>query len=84
MAEFNYYAAAEVYTSLGNGNRQKEVVTYRRFDRSVDAIRYTVEVLAPQMQQTTSMEVGEQRFAFAQIRALYDSEQYPLSRPGEA
>jgi hypothetical protein len=82
MDEFDYSAPAEVYLSAARGSRPI-AVKYRRFDRSADAIRFAVEELEPLMQRGTAMEVGEERFEFAQIRALYDSEQYPLNRSGE-
>jgi hypothetical protein len=79
MDEFDYSAPAEVYLSPARGSRPASV-KYRRFDSSAEAIRYAVEELGPLMQRGTVMEVGEERLEFAQIRALYDSERYPLSR----
>jgi hypothetical protein len=84
MEKFAYDAPAEIYSSEGVGARKK-LVTYRRFDSSAEAIRYAIEQLPQTMQRGTVMEVGDDRFEFATIRALYDSEHYPLSRDaGEA
>ena len=55
-------------------------VTYRRFDRNADAIRFAIEDLKQRMQRGIAMEVGDERFEFDQILDLYASEQYPLSR----
>jgi hypothetical protein len=79
MDNFEYDAPAEVYSSNGRGT-QKRPVTYRRFDTSADAIRFTIEQLPETMQRGTVMEVGDERFEFTQIFELYNSERYPLSR----
>jgi hypothetical protein len=55
-------------------------VTYRRFARSAEAIRFAIEQLPQPMQRGTVMEVDGDRIQITQIRALYDSERYPLSR----
>ena len=50
---------------------------------SAEAIRFTVEQLPQMMQRGAVMEVGDDRFEFPRIRALYDSESYPLARDGD-
>ena len=82
MEKFAYDAPAEIYSSQGFGAR-KRPVTYRRFPSSAEAIRFTIEQLPQIMQRGTVMEVGDDRFEFAAIRALYDSEHYPLSRDAD-
>ena len=79
MANFDYDAPAEVYMTLGWRSKQGPV-TYRRFDRSADAIRFAIEELTERMQRGIAMEVGDERFEFDQILDLYSSEQYPLAR----
>jgi hypothetical protein len=79
MSDFDYDAPAEVYSSQARGTRPGPVA-YRRFQHSADAIRFTIEELSDQMQRGTAMEVDDERFGFAQIRDLYVSERYPLSR----
>jgi len=79
MDTFEYDAPAEVYSSDGTIAR-KRPVTYRRFARSAEAIRFTIEQLPQAMQRGTVMEVGGDRIRFTDIRALYDSKHYPLSR----
>ena len=61
-------------------SKKNKPVTYRRFDRSADAIRFAIEELTERMQRGIAMEVGDERLEFDQIRDLYDSEQYPLVR----
>lgn len=79
MSDFDYDVPAEVYVSMGRPG-QARPVTYRRFERSAEAIRFAVEVLAPKVQRGAAMEVGEQRFEFDQIFGLYASDRYPLNR----
>ena len=79
MANFDYDAPAEVYMPKPVALKTRPV-TYRRFDRSAEAIRFAIEELNERMQRGIAMEVGDERFEFAQIRDLYDSEHYPLAR----
>jgi hypothetical protein len=83
MEKFAYDAPAEIYASNGTGAR-KRPVTYRRFPSSAEAIRFTMEELPLIMQRGTVMEVGDDRFEIADIRALYESEDYPLARDADA
>jgi hypothetical protein len=79
MEKFAYDAPAEIYSSDGRVAR-KRAVTYQRFARSAEAIRFTIEQLPQPLQPWTVMEVDGDRIKFTQIRALYDGERYPLSR----
>ena len=79
LEDFPYDAPAEIYSSSGTGAR-KRPVSYRRFPTSAAAIRFTVEELPHIVQSGTIMEIGEERYQFAEIRALYDSPRYPLPR----
>jgi hypothetical protein len=82
---FAYDEPAEVYATDGKGPR-KGPVSYRRFASSAEAIRFAIEELPQIMQRGTVMEVGQDRYEFADIRALYESDRYPLQRDcdGEA
>jgi hypothetical protein len=80
MSNFDYDAPAEVYMTGAWGAKNGKPFTYRRFDRSADAIRFAIEELTVRMQRGIAMEVGDERFEFSQIRDLYSSEQYPLVR----
>ena len=53
---------------------------YRRFGRSAEAIRFTIEELSDQAQRGTAMEIDGERFNLAQIRDLYVRAEYPLLR----
>ena len=73
MSTFDYTASAELFAAQGR-------FRYQRFDQTVEAIRYAIEKLPPKVLAGSSIEVKDQRYNAAQIRALYDSERYPLSR----
>ena len=80
---FSYDEPAEVYATDGK-NTRKRPVSYRRFASSAEAIRFAVEQLPQIMQRGTVMEMGEDRYEFADIRALYESDRYPLQRDGDS
>ena len=77
--EFSYEVPAELYSTGGPG-ATKRPMSYRRFDRSADAIRFAIEQLPPIMQRGTVMEIGDARFEITEIRRLYDSSEYPFPR----
>ena len=69
MGNFDYDAPAEVYITTGWGSKQRPV-TYRRFARSADAIRFAIEELTQRTQRGIAMEVGDDRFEFEDILKL--------------
>jgi len=81
-AAFSYDEPAEVYATDGKRTARRPV-SYRRFANSAEAIRFAVEQLPQIMQRGTVMEVGEERYEFTDIRALYESDRYPLQRDGD-
>jgi hypothetical protein len=76
MSEFDYTAPAELFASHGRSG-----LRYRRFSKSAEAIRYAVEKLPPAALSVASLEVQDHRYRAAEIRALYESQHYPLARP---
>lgn len=78
MAEFDYLARAELYSSRG-ANRARQT-GYHRFDTAAEAIQYAVEQLSVELLHGAFLEVDEDRFDKVAIRALYDSEAFPLER----
>jgi len=75
MKEFDYSAPAELFAGHGRSG-----LRYRRFTRSAAASRYGMEKLPAAALSATSLEVDDQQYGAAQIRALYDSDRYPLRR----
>jgi hypothetical protein len=78
MDKFNYDAPAELFPSRNRKVANK--VKYRRFDRAADAIRFAVEELPEPLLLGAFIEIDEERLGHKDIRALYDSEHYPLKK----
>ena len=55
-------------------------MSYRRFPTAAEAIKYAVETLENVAVLSAALVVGEDRFEGAEIRALYEGKQFPLSR----
>lgn len=79
MTEFDYNAAAELYSTRRRMPR-RQPLGYRRFAQAADAIRFAIEDLEPELLVGAYLEVGEERFDSGGIRQLYDSAEYPLAR----
>jgi Arc/MetJ-type ribon-helix-helix transcriptional regulator len=78
MNKFDYAAPAELFPS-----RNRKVVNkvkYRRFDSAADAIRFAVEELPEPLLLGAFIESNEERLGHKDIRALYDSADYPLKK----
>jgi hypothetical protein len=78
MAAFDFGALAELYPCKGRGARSP--VTYHRFETAAEAIRFAIEDLSPMLLNGAILEIDEQRYHKDQIRAFYDSEDFPLAR----
>jgi hypothetical protein len=78
MSKFNYDAPADLFPAPTRKIPKKG--KYRRFDTAADAIRYVVEELPAPMAHGTIIETENKRLAGDAIRALYDSDEYPLKR----
>lgn len=83
IENFPFEAPAEIYATQGAGAR-KRPMSYRRFAKSAEAIRFVIEELPQLVQRGTVMEIGEDRYELSDIRALYDSDDYPLPRETNA
>jgi hypothetical protein len=79
MAEFDYNAAAELFSTRKRLPRHQPL-GYRRFAQAAQAIRFAIEDLPPEHLLGAYLEVGEERFDSGGIRQLYDSADYPLAR----
>jgi hypothetical protein len=78
MAAFNYESPAELFPSRSKKGSRR--MGYRRFATAAEGIRFAIEQLPGELLLGAILEVNEQRFAGEQIRELYDSESYPLTR----
>jgi|ERR1700691_2810265 hypothetical protein len=79
MAEFDYNASAELYSTRKRMPR-RQPLGYRRFAQAAHAIRFAIEDLPAELLLGAFLEVGEERFNSAGIRQLYESDEYPLAR----
>jgi len=79
MAAFNFGALAELYPCKGRGGARSPV-TYYRFETAAEAIRYAIEELPPALLNGAILEIDEDRYHKDQIRAFYDSKEFPLTR----
>ncbi|MGD8480671.1 MAG: hypothetical protein PVJ24_08115 [Methyloceanibacter sp.] len=77
--KFDYAAMAELYPAR-SCKRSLGHVTYKRFEVAAEALRFAMEELPSQYLLGTYLEVEEERFDGHQIRFLYESKSYPLSR----
>jgi hypothetical protein len=79
MVEFDYDAAAELFPtrrrSLG-----RQSFGYKRFAQAAQAIRFAMEDLPPECLVGAFLEVDEERYGGDEIRRLYQSAEYPLTR----
>jgi hypothetical protein len=75
MTNFDYTAPAQLFAAHGRAG-----LRYRSFSKAADAIQYAVEKLPRAARPTVSIEVENERYDAEQIRALYESDRYPLAR----
>ena len=78
MDTFNFDAPAELFPS--RNRKISSRVKYRRFERAAEAIRFAVEELPEPLLLGAYIEIDEKRLGHKDIRALYESEQFPLKR----
>ncbi len=79
MAEFNYDAAAELFSTRRRLPR-RQPFGYKRFSRAANALRFAMEDLPEGALVGAFLEVDEQRYGSDDIRRLYESAEYPLTR----
>jgi hypothetical protein len=76
MKLFDYEAPADLFPARGKAGRRP--LGYRRFNTAAEAIRYAVEQMPPELLDGTVLESSDERSDGPRIRALYDSQDYPL------
>ncbi len=75
----DYRTEADLFFSKKTNHKDKSL-TFRRFQRAADAIRFAVEDLSPSALASCSLEVNGLHFFGREIRPLYDSKTFPLRR----
>jgi len=78
MKPFDYDAPADLFPARSRTGHRP--VGYRRFDTAAEAIRYAVEQMPREFLDGTILESGDERLDGLRIRALYESQDYPLIR----
>jgi hypothetical protein len=78
----DYSTEAELFSGRPRNSRHQPL-GYKRFARAADAIRFAIEDLPPQLLSGTYLKVDEARYESTQIRHLYESADYPLTRATE-
>ena len=81
MTAFNYATQAELFPTRVRKSTTRPV-GYKRFARAADAIRFAIEELPADRLVGAYLEVDEERFNYLDIRQLYESADYPLTRRG--
>lgn len=77
MDALDYGMEAALYFSK---SAKQKSLTFRRFDQAADAIAYAVEELPPNFLNGCSLEVNGLHYLGREIRPLYDSNDFPLTR----
>jgi hypothetical protein len=78
LTGFDYNATAELF--LGRTRATKSRPKYKRFDTAAEAVRFVIEELPATVLPGAYMLIDEVRFSVEEIRHLYESAGYPLSR----
>jgi hypothetical protein len=73
----DYLVPAEVYATPGRGVRR--AMFYRKFPSLAAAVQFVAEDLPPGMVHA-AVETEDERFEGADLKALYEAEDYPLPR----
>jgi len=76
----NDYAMEASLFYAKTGHSRQRALTFRRFEKAAEAIRFAVEELAPKLLQGCSLEVNETHYFGREIRPLYDDRAFPLRR----
>ena len=78
MAEFDYSALAELFPT--RRLRRRQSFGYKRFPKAAQAIRFAMEEMPRTSLMGAFLEVNERRYGSDDIRRLYESADYPLTR----
>ena len=86
MTEFDYGTTAQLFSTRNEAeqpparSRRRQPAGFGRFARAAEAIRFAIEELPRDLLPETCLEVDEKIFDRDEIRRLYESDNYPLTR----
>lgn len=79
----DFSVEAELFPARSNRHK-RSAVKYRRFSHAADAIRFAVEELPSELPSElllgAFLEIDGERYGGEEIRRLYNSSDFPLSR----
>jgi hypothetical protein len=75
----DFSVEAELFPARSNRHK-RSAVKYRRFSHAADAIRFAVEELPSELLLGAFLEIDGERYGGEEIRRLYNSSDFPLSR----
>lgn len=78
---FDFSVEAELFPAR-TARHKRSAIRYKRFPHAADAIRFAVEELPPELLLGAFLEIDGERYGGEDIRRLYDSNDFPLSRCG--
>lgn len=81
MAEFDYNCVAELF-AMRRRLPRRQPFGYKRFTQAAQAVRFAMEELPPEYLVGAFLEVDGRRYGSDDIRRLYESTEYPLTRRG--
>jgi hypothetical protein len=76
---FNFSIEAELFPAR-TARHKRSAVRYKRFPHAADAILFAIEELPPALLLGAFLEIDGERYGAEDIRRLYDSRDFPLSR----
>jgi hypothetical protein len=80
---FDFSIEAELFPARSRKHR-RSASGYRRFAHAANAIRFAIEELPPELLLGAFLEVDGERYGSEEIRRLYNSTDFPLSRRAAA
>jgi hypothetical protein len=80
MESFNYASPGELYYPKARSFKSHPGMSYRRFATAAEALRFAIEGIPAPFLQGCVMQVDGERYHPGQMRELYDSKDYPLTR----